>query len=202
MQTLLEGYRRFHATGWRDHAASLATLAREGQKPRALVIACADSRIDPNMVFDAGPGDLFVVRNIAALVPPYVPRDVPTSMGAALEYAVRVLEVANVVVLGHVGCGGIGALMAGDVEHAGEFVGPWMQVASAARNRVLAWRPADPRTACEQEAIKLSLGNLMTFPWIAERVAGGKLALHGMSFDIATGALWMLDSDGVFRTVS
>lgn len=202
MQTLLEGYRRFRATGWHDHAASLAALAREGQKPRALVIACADSRIDPNLIFAAAPGDLFVIRNIASLVPPYAPDHFAHGTSAAMEYAVRVLEVPNIVVMGHAGCGGIRALLGGVPDSASDFVGPWMQIAEAARNRALAYGPEDKRTACEHEAIKLSLGNLMTFPWIAEGVTGGRLALHGMSFDIATGALWVLESDGMFRTVA
>ena len=201
MQRLLDGYRRFHATGWREHAAELATLAREGQKPAALIIACADSRIDPNMIFGAAPGDLFVVRNVANLVPGFAPDRLAHATSAALEFAVRVLEVANVVVMGHAGCGGIRALLEGPPENGADFLEPWMRIAESARNRALAYGPADKQTACEQEAIKLSLGNLMTFPWIAERVTGGRLALHGMSFDIATGELTVLESDGVFRPV-
>lgn len=202
MQTLLEGYRKFRATGWHEHAAALATLAREGQKPRALVVACADSRIDPNLIFGAAPGDLFVIRNIASLVPVYAPDKFAHGTSAAMEYAVRVLEVPNIVVMGHVGCGGIGALLGGVPDTAADFVGPWMRIAEAARDRALAYGADDKRTLCEQEAIKLSLGNLMTFPWIAESVTSGRLALHGMNFDIATGALWMLERDGAFRTVA
>lgn len=199
MESLLDGYRRFRATGWRDHAVGLATLAREGQSPIALIIACADSRIDPNLIFGAVPGDLFIVRNVANLVPGFAPDRLAHATSAALEFAVRVLEVPNVVVMGHAGCSGIRVLLEGPPEHGADFLEPWMKIAEAARNRALAYGPADKQRACEEEAIKLSLGNLMTFPWIAERVTGGRLALHGMSFDITNGDLSVLGSDGVFR---
>ena len=199
MEQLLDGYRRFRATQWPDHAAGLATLAREGQNPIALIVACADSRIDPNMIFGAGPGDLFVVRNVANLVPVFAPDRLSHATSAALEFAIRVLEVPHAVVMGHAGCGGIRVLLEGPPENGGDFLEPWMKNAETARNRALAYGPADKQTACEEEAIKLSLGNMMTFPWIAERVAAGRLALHGMSFDIASGALTVLGSDGVFR---
>jgi carbonic anhydrase len=202
MQRLLDGYRHFRATGWPQHAAELAALAREGQHPVALIIACADSRIDPNMIFGAVPGDLFIVRNVANLVPAFAPDRLAHSTSAALEFAVRVLDVPNVVVMGHAGCGGIRALLEGPPEDGADFLEPWMRIAEAARNRALAYGPADKQTACEHEAIKLSLGNLMTFPWIAERVTGGRLALHGMSFDISTGELTQLGHDGVFRPVA
>ncbi len=202
MQRLLDGYRRFRATEWPEYAPKLAALAREGQHPVALIIACADSRVDPNLIFGAVPGDLFIVRNVANLVPGFAPDRLAHSTSAALEFAVRVLEVPNVVVMGHAGCGGIRVLLEGPPEHGGDFLEPWMRIAEAARNRALAYGPEDKQTACEQEAIKLSLGNLMTFPWIAERVADRRLALHGMSIDIATGELTMLDRDGVFKPVA
>ncbi len=202
MQRLLDGFRRFRATGWREHADDLATLAREGQHPVALIIACADSRIDPNLIFGAGPGELFVLRNVANLVPAFAPDRLAHATSAALEFAVRVLEVANVVVMGHAGCGGIRVLLDGPPAQGGDFLEPWMRIAEPARNRALAYGPPDKQTACEQETMKLSLGNLMTFPWIAERVLAGRLALHAMSFDIATGELTVLQSDGVFRPVA
>jgi carbonic anhydrase len=202
MEQLLDGFRRFRATAWREHQAGLATLAREGQKPAALIIACADSRIDPNMIFGAVPGDLFIVRNVANLVPIWAPDRLAHATSAALEFAIRVLEVPHVVVMGHAGCGGIRVLLEGPPENGADFLEPWMRIAEAARNRALAYGPDDKLTACEHEAIKLSLGNLMTFPWIAERVTDGRLALHGMSFDIANGELTLLGRDGVFRAVA
>lgn len=202
MERLLDGYRRFRATRWHDVEVGLAALAREGQRPVALIIACADSRIDPNLIFAAVPGELFIVRNVANLVPTWAPDRLAHATSAALEFAIRVLEVPNVVVMGHAGCGGIRVLLEGPPENGGDFLEPWMRIAAPARNRALAYGPEDKQTACEHEAIKLSLGNLMTFPWIAERVAGSQLALHGMSFDIATGELTQLGRDGVFRPVT
>lgn len=202
MEDLIAGYRRFREREWPERRAMFETLAREGQSPRAMVVACSDSRVDPAMIFGAAPGELFILRNVANLVPPWQPDAQFHASSAALEFAVRVLEVPDLIVLGHGMCGGIRALLEGPPTAAAEFLGPWMRIAEPAKRRVLECRPADPpadpQTACEREAVKLSLENLLTFPWIAERVADGRLRLHGAIFDIRYGMLWLLRPDGSF----
>jgi len=202
MDKMIEGYRRFLAKGWPARRALFQDLAEQGQNPRAMVIACADSRVDPGMIFDAAPGEIFVVRNVANLVPPYAPDGGQHATSAALEFGVRVLKVTDLVVMGHAMCGGVRALLSGTPAEAGDFLAPWISVARAARGKVL--RCADPDEAqerCEQEVVKLSLDNLMTFPWIAEPVRAGTLRLHGMRFEIRSGILEALHTDGVFRPV-
>ena len=198
MDHLIKGYQRFRATEWPERRKQFEALA-QGQRPRVMVIGCADSRVDPAMVFDAGPGEIFTLRNVANLVPPYQPDGSLHGSSAAVEFAVRGLQVEAIIVLGHAMCGGIGALMAGDAAPMGEFLGPWMRIAASARNRVLRCDPADPQLACEHEAVRLSLDNLMSFPFVAERVLDGRLQLLGGHFDIRTGVLTMLDREGVFQ---
>jgi carbonic anhydrase len=199
LDALFAGYRQFRQTVWPERRKLFETLARDGQKPRALVICCSDSRVDPAMVFGAAPGELFIIRNVANLVPPYKPDGDYHGTSAALEFAVRVLEVPRIIVLGHAMCGGVHALLNGFPDSARDFVAPWMQIAAEARSRTLACDPVDPQTACEQETVKLSLRNLISFPWVAERVAEGRLRLHGGSFDIRSGELLLLGDDGNFR---
>jgi len=175
---------------------------KEGQQPKALVIACCDSRVDPAIVTDCDPGELFVVRNVANLVPPYETDGGIHGVSSALEFGVKSLNVEHIIVLGHALCGGITALMRGDlVEDGSEFIGPWMRIASRARTNVLerlSDKPFDAQVrACEKTAILTSLENLITFPWIEERVNAGTLHLHGWYFDLINGALlgYDLDSD-------
>jgi carbonic anhydrase len=198
LDELIEGYRRFRAGQWPERRATFEALAEQGQAPRALVIACSDSRVDPTMIFDAGPGQLFIVRNVANLVPPFAPDSEAHATSAALEFAVRGLEVAEVIVLGHAMCGGIHALLEGPPEPTGEFLGPWMRIAEPARRKAFMCEPAERQAACEREAVKLSLDNLTTFPWIAQRVAAGRLRLNGAIFDIRSGVLSVLQADGEF----
>ena len=201
MERLIAGYRRFRATQWPERRATFQELAQHGQSPRAMVIACSDSRIDPAMIFAAGPGELFVIRNVANLVPPCAPDAEPHATSAALEFAVRVLEVADVIVMGHAMCGGIHALLEGSPHPVGDFLGPWLRIAEPAKQRALACATADRQTACEHEAVKVSLENLLTFPWIAERVNTARLRLHGAIFDIRSGVLSTLQADGRFAPV-
>ena len=199
MKTLLEGYRRFRANGWPEQRRLLESLARDGQRPKALVVACVDSRVDPAMIFDAAPGEMLTVRNVANLVPPYAPDVAYHGTSAALEFGVRVLKVTNILVMGHGLCGGVKSLLEGAPEEARDFVAPWMQMAEAARPRALACgTPEERQRCCELEVVKISLANLMTFPWIAERVAAGELALDGAWFDIHSGELMVLGADGKF----
>ncbi|HEY0421443.1 MAG TPA: carbonic anhydrase [Acetobacteraceae bacterium] len=196
MDQLIEGYRRFRAETWERERERFEELAEQGQRPRAMVIACSDSRVDPQMIFDARPGELFVVRNVANLVPPYAPDAAYHGTSAALEFGVRVLGVRDLVVLGHSLCGGVRALLEGVPAEAGDFVGPWISIARAARGRILACEPAERQEACEHEVVRLSLANLMTFPWVREAVEAGRLRLHGLHFDTRTGGLAALDGGG------
>ena len=199
MKKLLAGYERFRAKGWPEQRRAFELLAENGQSPKALVIACVDSRIDPALIFDAAPGEMLTVRNVANLVPPYAPDAAYHGTSAALEFGVRVLEVQHVIVLGHSLCGGVKALLEGAPDNANEFVAPWMSIAASARTRVLVSVPPEERQqCCEHEVIKVSLANLNSFPWIAERVASGKLQLHGAWFDIGAGVLTILQPDGSF----
>ena len=195
MKSLLEGYERFRDGYWKQHKELYSALARDGQSPSAMVIACADSRVAPEAIFDCAPGDIFVVRNVSALVPPYEPDDQKHATSAALEFAVNALNVRSIIVLGHSGCGGIRALMTGPTNGSHDFIDSWMEIAKTARARVCDSPQTseagfeDQCAACEQEAIRVSLANLLTFPWIKERVLDGRLTLTGLHFNVETGNL-------------
>jgi carbonic anhydrase len=199
MKALIAGYRRFRAGAWRQNAVLFDRLARDGQAPRAMVIACADSRQDPQLVFDAQPGELFVVRNVAALVPAYAPDSGYHGTSAALEFAIRALKVQQVIVMGHAQCGGVQALIDGAPETCGDFVQPWMEIAHSARQHALSH--SSSRSEClmkaEVETVRVSMANLLTFPWIRERVEAGEVEIHGLYFDVATGALSAVLPDGI-----
>jgi carbonic anhydrase len=190
----IAGFERFQAKYFQDER-SLFSRLRENQQPRALVISCSDSRVDPALLTGAKPGDLFVVRNVANLVPPYRHEAEAPGIRSAIEFAVKSLEVEHIIVLGHSSCGGIEALMNGEgiTEHRYEFIGAWVRIARRAREWVLRELPEKPAAvqarACEQAAILISLDNLLSFPWIQERVDKNTLALHGWYFDIDTGDL-------------
>jgi carbonic anhydrase len=202
MDQLIEGYRRFRATEWPERRALFERLATQGQRPRALVIACSDSRTDPTMVFGAAPGELFVIRNVANLVPPFEPDSAYHGTSAALEFGVRALEVPQIIVLGHAMCGGIGALLHGTPNPSYHFLGGWIAMAEAARERVLAHVSIEAaQRECEYETVRLALENLKTFPWIREPLRDGRLALHGAFFDIRSGILERLGTDGQFSPV-
>jgi carbonic anhydrase len=198
MHRLLDGYHRFRTNVWPTERARYQELAGAGQSPETLVISCSDSRVDPQTVFGAGPGELFVIRNVAGLVPPYEPDGASHGTSAAIEYGVRVLKVKRIVVLGHALCGGVRAMVEGVPEEARDFVGPWMAMADS----VLRHIPAHVRSAedvlshCETEVVRLSLKNLETFPWIDEAQRDGRLELLGFRFDIRSGVLARLERDG------
>jgi carbonic anhydrase len=192
--TFLAGFERFQEKYFAGDESLFARL-RQGQNPRALVISCCDSRADPGMLMGAGPGDIFVVRNVANLVPPYRNGAEMPGIRADIEFAVKSLNVEHIIILGHSGCGGIRALMDGEGVTANnyEFIGTWVGIARPAREQVLRELADQPEAvqvkACELGAISLSLENLMSFPWIRERVVAGSLALHGWYFDIDAGEL-------------
>ena len=205
MDELIEGYRRFRAETWARERDRFETLAERGQSPRVLVVACSDSRVDPQMIFSAAPGELFVVRNVANLVPPYQPDAAYHGTSAALEFGVRVLGVERIVVLGHALCGGVRALLEGMPPGTEDFVAGWMGIAREARARVLlrceAATDEARQEAGEQEMVRLSLENLMTFPWIRDAVEAGRLRLHGGHFGIRSGRLCVLGPSGGFAPV-
>jgi carbonic anhydrase len=194
-KSLMDGYERFRAGRLEAERTRYKTLAEQGQSPTTMVIGCCDSRVAPETIFDAGPGELFVVRNVANLVPPYAPDDSYHGTSAALEFAIQVLKVANVVVLGHGRCGGIQAALAGkDMAplSPGDFIGKWITLAEAAATADTHDHD-DRQTATERLSVSHSLENLRTFPFIAERERAGTLALHGAWFDVSLGELWRID---------
>jgi carbonic anhydrase len=193
---LVEGHHRFRADGWSRQRARWATLA-DAQSPKVMVIACSDSRVDPATIFDASPGEIFVVRNVANMVPPFEPGGERHGVSAALEFAVSQLEVPEIVVLGHGGCGGVAAALSrrfdGCAPGEGGFLAHWIDLLDEARERVLAEHGPRAAPVLEREAVKVSLGNLRTFPRIREREADGRLTLHGAFFAIDDGNLHVLD---------
>lgn len=196
---LIEGYRRFRDTGWSANRARWDELG-QGQSPEVMVIACSDSRVDPSQIFDVDPGTIFVVRNVAALVPPFETTPGLHGVSAALEFAVQVLKVKEVVVMGHGLCGGCKAALTQDLKDAevgqGGFVADWISMLDEARIPVANEHGTTGRTAeraMEQAAVKVSLENLMTFPCVKSKVAKGELKLRGAFFAISDGVLHLLD---------
>jgi carbonic anhydrase len=208
LNQLIEGYRRFRQTDWQHERERWSELA-EGQSPRVMILSCADSRVDPAQIFDARPGEMFVARNIAGLAPPYETTSGYHGVSAALEFAVTQLEVGEIMVMGHGLCGGCAAALTGKFDDAepgeGHFISDWVHMLDEASRKVRARHPKLDETAytdMEQEAVKVSLANLRTFPWIAEREQAGKLKLHGAHFAISEGRLSILDeAEDTFRPV-
>lgn len=205
---LIEGYQRFRTNDWARERQRWSELA-EGQSPKIMILSCADSRVDPAHIFDARPGEMFVARNIAALAPPYETSSGFHGVSAALEFAVTQLEVAEILVMGHGLCGGCAAALTGQFDDTepgeGHFIADWVRMLSGARDGVRARHSQLDRAAfldMEREAVKVSLANLRTFPWIADREKAGSLKLHGAHFSIAEGRLYILDeAEDDFRPV-
>ena len=209
IKKLIDGFHRFRTHHYERDGTPFKQLVREGQAPKIMVIACCDSRVDPAIVTDCDPGDLFVVRNVANLVPPYETTGHYHGTSAALEFAVRFLAVRHVVVLGHARCGGIRALVQGvdGGDDRSQFIQPWMEIATAARHKAMSGKPgrppADVERACEQAAIEVSLNNLLTFPWIRRRIERRQMWLHGWYFDMDHGELLRYNpADGRFDSLS
>ena len=208
LEQLIEGYRRFRESDWALERERWSNLV-EGQSPKVMILSCADSRVDPAQIFDARPGEMFVVRNIAALAPPYETSRGFHGVSAALEFAVAKLDVGEILVMGHGLCGGCAAALTGQFDDTppgeGHFIADWVRMLDDARDRVRARHAELDREAfleMEREAVKVSLANLRTFPWIAEREAAGRLNLHGAHFSIAEGRLYVLDeAEENFRPV-
>ena len=197
-EQLIAGFERFRERHFAKGGVQFHDLAQLGQTPKVLVVACCDSRVDPALVLDCAPGDLFVIRNVANLVPPAENQGHYHGTSAALEFGVRNLGVPHIIVLGHAQCGGIHALLDGGVVGEDSYIAEWMGIAEAARKQVAqdatdSGSKAQHR-ACEQQAILVSLNNLLTFSWIRERVERGELTLHGWYFDIECGELLGYDA--------
>ena len=205
---LIDGYRRFRASQWNQERERWSELA-EGQSPKVMVLACSDSRVDPAQIFDVKPGEIFVVRNVAALAPPYETSRGFHGVSAALEFAVTQLGVGEILVMGHGLCGGCAAALTGEFDNAlpgeGQFIAGWVGLLDGAREKILsrhAELSGEAFVEMELEAVIASLANLRTFPWIAQREADGRLTLHGCHFSIADGHLHMLDeAENIFHPV-
>ncbi|MBB6485634.1 carbonic anhydrase [Rhizobium lusitanum] len=198
--TLLNGYRNFMSGRYVDERERYRNLAELGQNPSTLVIACSDSRSAPEIIFDAGPGELFVIRNVANMVPPYEPDSNFHATSAALEFAVLSLKVSDIVVMGHGRCGGIRAALDPNAEplSPGDFIGRWMALLKPAAEQIQSndiMTQTERQTALERISIRNSLNNLRSFPEIKAREEEGKLNLHGAWFDISTGELWIMDQN-------
>lgn len=208
MDKLVEGYRRWRESGWVDERARWDELA-QGQSPQTMIIACSDSRVDPATIFGTAPGEVFVVRNIANLVPPYEVGGGRHGVSAAVEFAVTQLKVSEIVVLGHGACGGVAAALnrtfAGARAGEGGFIAHWIDMLDDARDRVIAEHGTGPEAirALELETVKTSIANLRTFPFVRAGEAAGRLRLTGALFAIADGCLHILDgASGQFSPVA
>ncbi len=196
MDPLIEGYRKFRADIWPGERARYEALAHWGQSPDTMIIACADSRVDPQTIFGAVPGEMFILRNVAALVPPYEPdADGHHGTSAAIEFGVRVLKVSRLVVLGHAQCGGVRAMAYGAPPQARDFVAAWTDIGKSAVAKTGASDAPGALSALEVEVVRLSIANLMTFPWIKQVVDSGRLAVSGYIFDIHNGVLSHVTAD-------
>jgi carbonic anhydrase len=197
---LISGYQAFMKGRYTAERERYRSLAREGQTPETLVIACCDSRAAPETIFDCGPGELFVIRNVANLVPPYEPDAQFHSTSAALEFAVQSLKVKHIVVLGHGRCGGIKAALDPNAAplSPGDFIGKWMGLVAPAAEAVAGnamMTSSERQTALERISIRYSLANLRTFPCVSILERKEKLTLHGAWFDISTGELWAMNPE-------
>lgn len=200
-QQMIDGYRNFRATDWHEERERWSELA-EGQSPQVMVISCSDSRVDPAQILDAAPGEIFVVRNVAALVPPFETTPGRHGVSAAVEFAVQFLKVKEILVMGHGLCGGCQAALTQDLHGneigEGGFVAHWVDMLDEARGPIAAKHGTTGREAelaMELAAVKVSLKNLLTFPYVAEKVESGDLALHGAHFAISDGLLRLLDDE-------
>ena len=206
-KALIDGYKRFRKGTYNAQRERFDALTHKGQAPGVMVIACCDSRVDPTIVFDAEPGQMFVLRNVANLVPPYERGGGQHSASAAIEFAVTGLHVRHIVVFGHAQCGGITAALKGAFDddpatpddESASFIGQWMRMIKPARDQVLAayeiMPDMDPQRALEHAAIRQSLDNLRTFPFVRAAVEAGELQINGAYFGIADGILQVLDPE-------
>lgn len=199
---LLKGYRRFRKETYPRQRDRFEQTIKEGQHPKLMIIGCSDSRVDPAQIFDVDPGEIFVVRNVAALVPPFEISPGQHGVSAAVEFAVQMLKVRQILVMGHGRCGGCQAALTQDLHRAdpgdGGFIASWVKLLDEAREPVARKYGTTGRKAemaMEFAAIRQSLANLRTFPWVAEKEQSGSLKLRGAHFSIREGVLYSLDED-------
>jgi carbonic anhydrase len=197
-ETLLNGYRNFMSGRYAHESDRYRVLAEHGQQPHTLLVACCDSRSAPETIFDCGPGELFVVRNVANMVPPYEPDGQYHATSAALEFAVQALKIQNIVVMGHGRCGGIKAALdpAAEPLSPGDFIGRWMSLLRPAAEQIQSndlMTQSERQTALERVSIRNSINNLRTFPYVRALEEQGKLHIYGAWFDISTGELWVMN---------
>lgn len=189
---LIEGFKRFQETYFGDDNSLYASM-KEGQPAKIMMIACCDSRVDPAILTSCEPGDLFIVRNVANLVPPFTEDRDHHGTSAALDFAVNHLNVETIIVMGHANCGGINALWQGEASSGSHLIQSWLSVAKKAKETVEKTHGestlSEQLCACEQTSIMVSLENLMSFPFIKQRVEAGQLRIHGWYFDVRTGQL-------------
>ena len=202
-QALLNGYKSFIDGRYARESKRYQELAASGQQPTTMIIACCDSRAAPEMIFDAGPGEVFVLRNVANLVPPYQPDGGQHGTSAAIEFAVQSLGIKDILIMGHGRCGGIKAALdpSGEPLDAGDFIGKWMSLLRPVAEQVgttSLMTSNERQTLLERLSIRNSIQNLRTFPYVRNLEAEGKLALHGAWFDISAGELWVMDESGDF----
>ncbi|MBN9333046.1 carbonic anhydrase [Devosia sp.] len=200
---LLDGHANFMTGRYAREKERLRDLAETGQNPTTMVIACCDSRAAPEMIFDAGPGEMFVLRNVANLVPTYQPDGGQHGTSAAIEFAVKALKITNIVVMGHGRCGGIKAALDPQMKplDEGDFIGKWMSMLGELPSQLgqaNLLTSTERQTAMERISIRNSIRNLRTFPYVAKLEEEGKIAVHGAWFDISTGELWVMDHNGDF----
>jgi carbonic anhydrase len=201
MDKLIEGYRRYRETRWPELRALYRYLANRGQNPSTLVIACSDSRVDPATIFDVGPGELFVIRNVANLAPPFEDKQGYHGTSAAIEFAVTRLKVGTILVLGHAQCGGIAHALDESPRNKDSFLDVWIGLLDPAKERII-HQDGDPVTALEYESIRVTLENLRTFPFVNKAIEERGLTLAGARYGVADGGLEVLDqTSGAFAPV-
>ncbi|HEY5049075.1 MAG TPA: carbonic anhydrase [Rhizomicrobium sp.] len=202
MHELIEGYRSFRRERWTGERERYVALATHGQKPQTLVITCSDSRCDPATIFNASPGSMFVIRNVAAIVPPFESDNGHHGTSAAIAFAVLKLKIRNILVMGHAQCGGVAAALDHSIAQGIPFLSSWVDLLAPAARRIAPGDEASRHVALERESVRLSLERLMTFPFVAERVKEGLMDLNGARFGIADGELEILDpATGEFEAV-
>jgi carbonic anhydrase len=199
-EKLIEGYLRFRNGFFKEKKTFLKKLAEDGQAPKIVLISCCDARVEPSIIFDCEPGDLFVIRNVANLVPPCETNDSYHGTSAALDFAVRELEVESIIILGHTNCGGIKNLMDKPLSPLkNSFISTWMMQLDGVKNKIIHdgkfSTPEERCHACEQYGVLQSLQNLRTFPWINERVIDGRLMLHGWYYDLTQAKLYAFEDN-------
>ncbi len=201
IEKLIEGFRSFRKIYYEDQPKFYRALVEKGQSPDIMIIACSDSRVNPSIIAHAEPGELFIVRNVANLVPPYQPDSQYHGTSAAIEFGVRDLAVKHIIVLGHSHCGGIKCLCEGYANtNQREFIEGWMQIVAPALDESLTGE--DQLRRVERQAVNVSLSNLITFPWVKRRVEEGGLTLHGWLFDLEAGALLGYEADFGWQTLT